>query len=415
MINQPPLLSVAEAQARILARFTPLPTETLPLAVADGRVLAAPAIASDDHPPFNNSSMDGYAVRVADLDSFPGVLPVSGDIPAGSGLPDPLPPGTAMRIMTGAPVPVGADAVVPVEDTDDTATRLGGPLPAQITLKQPITPGACIRQRGHDMRAGQRVLTPGVVLGPAQMGVLAALGQAEVLAHRQPRVALFSTGNELRSAPAPLGPGQIRDVNRYTLAAAIRRYGGVVHDLGLVRDEVEAVQAALADACALGVDVIVSSAGVSVGAYDVVKTALETEGALEFWRVQMRPGKPLAFGRVRAIPFFGLPGNPVSALLTFEVFVRPALLKLGGRARWDKPAHTAVMLEPLESDGRESYLRAVVTWQNGHYTAHSAGDQGSAMLASLVRANALLIVPAEVTHVAVGETLPFWWLYEPTV
>jgi molybdopterin molybdotransferase len=223
-------------------------------------------------------------------------------------------------------------------------------------------------------------------------------------------VAIFSTGDELRPAGAPLGPGQIRDVNSYSLAAAAAEYGARVLSLGIAPDTLEAVLALLEQAVSGGADVILSSAGVSVGAYDVVKAAVEALGGLSFWRVRMRPGKPLAFGHVKGVPFFGLPGNPVSALMSFEVFVRPALLKLGGRTRWDKLEITATLLESLRSDGRESYLRVIVERVESGYTARPAGDQGSAVLTSLVRANGLLILPEGTLEAHPGENYPVWLL-----
>lgn len=355
--------------------------------------------------------MDGYAVRHQEAGGAgPGRevrLPVSMDIPAGSGLPGPLTPGTAARIMTGAPMPPGADAVVPVEDTNDRRDRMGG-TPAEVAIRVAPAPGQYVRPVGQDVRAGEVVMPTGTVVGPAALGVLAALGYSQVTVYRQPRVALFSTGDELRQVGEPLGPGQIRDVNSYTLAAAAEHYGAQVLGLGIVPDRLKVVQAVLAAAAEQGADLVLSSAGVSVGAYDVVKAAVETAGGLQFWRVRMRPGKPLAFGRVHGVPFFGLPGNPVSALMTFEVFVRPSLLKLAGRRHWDKLAITAALAEPVRSDGRESYLRVVVTRRGEAYVARPAGDQGSAVLSSLVRANGLLILPEGVTEARAGERFTVW-------
>lgn len=416
-METPQSLSVAEAQARILSQFHPLGVETIALTQAAGRVLAEPLTAAVAVPPFNNSSMDGYAVRAQDVQTAsaqqPVCLPISGDIPAGSGLPAALAAGTAMRIMTGAPVPPGADAVVPVEETDDQTSRSGGPLPQQVQILKAPTLGANIRPLGQDIKVGQTVLTAGTRLAPAHIGVLAALGQAQVKVHRQPRVALFSTGNELRELSTPLAPGQIRDTNRYTLAAAIQQYGGQAHDLGIARDELPAVRAKLQAACTLEADIIISSAGVSVGAYDVVKTAVEAEGQLDFWKVRMRPGKPLVVGHVQNRPFFGLPGNPVSALLTFEVFVRPALLKLSGYAAGARLAVPATLLETFYSDGRESYLRVVVETRAGQYVARSAGDQGSAVLTAMARANGLLVIPEGVTEAPAGAVFTVWLLTTP--
>ena len=414
MTNPPQLLSVAEARARILEYFHPLETETIPLAQAPARVLAEDVTATQPVPPFANSSMDGYAVRVRDVAAAsreqPVALIVSGDIPAGSPMPAPLAVGTTMRIMTGAPIPEGAEAVVPVEDTDDHRDHSGAPPPPAIRIFKGAVSGANVRPIGQDVQAGQVVLWAGTTLRPAEVGVLAALGRARVTIHRQPLVAILSTGDELCAVDATPRPGQIRDTNTYTLAAAVEQYGGRALRLGIARDYAEAVRAKLMAALEAGADLILSSAGVSVGAYDVVKEVVEAEGALDFWRVRMRPGKPVAFGNVHGTPFFGLPGNPVSALVSFEVFVRPAILKMGGHRRWEKPAVRAALLEPMHSDGRESYLRVVLEQREDGYVARSTGDQGSAVLTSLVKANGLLIIPEGVTEVRAGEVLPVWLL-----
>lgn len=408
------MLSVAEARARILEHFQPLGSERVDLEAAARRVLAEDCVAAISLPPFDNSSMDGYAVRVSEVAGAatdrPVQMPVSGDIPAGGGVPPALKPGTVARIMTGAPVPPGADAVVPVEDTDDTRERFGAPLPERIGIRKAPTPGANIRPIGQDMRAGQVVAPAGTVLGPASIGVLAALGHSRVTVYRQPLVAIFSTGDELRGVDEALAPGQIRDTNSYSLAAAAAQHGARTLRLPIARDRLEQVRERLAQAVEAGADLILSSAGVSVGAYDVVKAAVEADGALNFWRVRMRPGKPLAFGHVQGVPFFGLPGNPVSALMSFEVFVRPALLKLGGRRTWDKLAVRAELLEAMPSDGRESYLRVVVERRGAGYVARAAGDQGSAVLSSLVRANGLLILPEGVTDARAGDSFAVWLL-----
>lgn len=407
MSDMPQMLSVAEARARILEHFQPVGRETVPIAEAAGRVLAVDVQAAHDLPPFSNSSMDGYAVRASDVTGagleHPARLAVSADIPAGGGEPAPLAPGTAARIMTGAPMPAGADAVVPVEDTDDSRERTGQPPPGQVEFRVAPTPGANVRPAGQDMRAGQTVLRAGDALGPAAVGVLAALGVYQVPVHTRPLVAVFSTGDELRPVDESLGPGQIRDTNSYALAAAAAHYGSRVLRQEIARDRVEDVRSRLAQACQAGAQLILSSAGVSVGAYDVVKAAVEAEGSLSFWRVRMRPGKPLAFGQVRGVPFFGLPGNPVSALVGFEVFVRPAILKMAGHSHWARLEISAELLEPLESDGRESYLRVVVQRRGTDYVARASGNQGSAVMSSLVRANGLLVLPEGVTQARIGE------------
>jgi molybdopterin molybdotransferase len=408
------MLSVAEARERILAQFQPLEAETIGIEVCAGRVLAEDIVADQALPPFDNSSMDGYAVRLRDAAGAsaerPVTLPVSADVPAGSPPPGPLAPGTAARIMTGAPMPPGAEAVVPVEDTDDSRDRLDAPVPAAVSIRAAPRPGANVRLAGHDVLPGQRVLRGGTPLTPATIGVLAALGHAQVRVHRQPVVAVFSTGDELRPVEATPGPGQIRDVNSHTLAAAAAHHGARVLRLAPAPDRLEAVRGRLQEAAAAGADIIVSSAGVSVGAYDVVKAAVEAEGGLSLWRVKMRPGKPLAFGQAAGVPFFGLPGNPVSALMSFEVFVRPALMKMAGRRNLDKFQVLARLQAPLQSDGRESYLRVIVERDGAGFSARPAGDQGSAVLSSLARANGLLILPEGVLEARPGEVFTVWLL-----
>ncbi len=412
------MLTVADARARILDHFQPLPAERLPLDQAHRRVLAEDVIASIDLPAFANSAMDGYAVRLADTRGAtreaPITLPVSGEIPAGAPPPPPLAAGAAMRIMTGAPLPAGADSVVPVEETDDYPTSEGR-APERITIFTAPSPAAHIRPAGQDVRAGTVVLKAGAELGPAAIGVLAALGCAAVPVHRRPVVAILSTGDELVSVDQAPAPGQLRDTNSYALAAAAELIGARPLRLGIARDQLPDVRAKLAEAVAAGADVILSSAGVSVGAYDVVKAAVQSDGALDFWRVRMRPGKPLAFGQVSGIPFIGLPGNPVSALVGFEVFVRPTILKLAGRRQWDPPAVRATLLEAVHSDGRESYLRARLERRGGELAARLTGDQGSNLITSLVRANGLVIVPEGVTELPVGASVDVWLLNSPGI
>jgi molybdopterin molybdotransferase len=402
-----PLLRVAEALERILAEFQPLPIETISLHDARGRVLAEDVQAEENIPPFANSSMDGYAVRAQEVSAAPVLMRVSGDIPAGAQTVSPLTPNTIMRIMTGAPMPEGADAVVPVEDTDDPRN---GVIPTQVKINRAPQVGDSVRPIGQDIQAGDMPLTAGTILKPAAIGVLAALGKAQVKVYRQPLVAVLSTGDELCHVEEIPRLWQIRDTNGETIPALAETYGARVLRLGIARDRAEDVRAKLLTAVNAQADVILSSAGVSVGAYDVVKDVVASEGALNFWRVQMRPGKPLAFGQIRGIPFVGLPGNPVSAMVTFEVFVRPILLKLGGHQNLAKPSLTVEMQTPLHSDGRESYLRVVVERHGAKYVAHSTGDQGSAIITSLVKANALAIIPAGVTEVKAGEMVEAWWL-----
>ncbi|MER3543613.1 MAG: molybdopterin molybdenumtransferase MoeA [Chloroflexota bacterium] len=403
------LLSVEEALQRVLAAVHTLEDEEVDTLAALGRVLAEDIVADFDVPPFPNSAMDGYAVRAADTAGaaadHPVELRVIADIPAGDAQGIAVTAGSASRIMTGAPLPPGADAVVPVEWTDEPWTRDDRPLPERVRVFRAVSPQAHVRPAGEDIQRGETVLRRGSKLRPQEIGVLAALGRPRVRVVRRPRVAILATGDELVDIAAPLGPGQIHDSNSYTLAALVENSGGVPIRLGIARDRLEEVRARLRAGLEQGADLFLSSAGVSVGAYDVVKAALEAEGELAFWRVNMRPGKPLAFARVRDVPFLGLPGNPVSAAVAFEVFARPAILKMGGRTALARPRVEAILDEPVRSDGRESYLRAVVTRRNDGYHAVITGPQSSGILTSLVRANALLVVPAGVRQVPAGNKL----------
>lgn len=415
-----PLLSVSAARERLLRRFSRLPVEQVPLTDAGGRVLAQDLFAAFDLPPFANSSMDGFAVRAADIrlarSDQPVCLRVIGDIPAGKTTARHLGEGEAIRIMTGAPVPIGADAVVPVEHTDFNDRSAGLPAPAMVCITHARASGDYIRVAGEDVRSGELVLTAGRVLRPMEIGFLSMLGFPEVPVHRRARVAIFSTGDELLPVGQPLTPGMIHDANSYSLTGLVQEAGAEPVQLGIIPDDIQAVRRALQQAFDLGVDLILSSAGVSVGAFDFVRKVVEEHGKLDFWRVNMRPGKPLAFGSYQNVPFVGLPGNPVSAYIGFLVFVRPAIWKMNGLV--DNSAQHAVrveMGEAVESDGRESYLRAVVSLpgnpENGNLPkARLASHQGSGNLRSLVLANALLIIPSGVKSVPAGSAVDAWML-----
>jgi molybdopterin molybdotransferase len=406
------LLSVDQARERILSHFQPVTTETLLLAGCSNRVLAQDIVAPNDLPPFDNSSMDGFAVRAADVTEVtsdsPRSLRVVADIPAGSHPTISLSAGEAARIMTGAPMPGGADAVVPVEDTSFNDRDAGAPAPLEVRVFKSAKPGWNIRPRGMDILSGEIVLNKKRILKPQDLGLLAMLGFANVPVFRKPRVALFSSGDELLPAEAPLEEGKIRDSNSYTLAALIEGAGAEVLRLGVARDNSDSVKALLDKAADLQVDLILSSAGVSVGAFDFVKQVIESNGSMDFWRVNMRPGKPVAFGDYKKIPFIGLPGNPVSAFVGFEVFVRPALAQLSGAMGRSRSAVRVQCAEQIDSDGRESYLRAQVQEENGALIAHLTGHQGSGNLHSLVQANALLIIPAGVKCVPAGQEVNAW-------
>lgn len=409
------LLSVEEARTRILSRLQPVQSESLALEECARRVLAADIAATHDLPLFDNSSMDGFAVRAADVvdatPASPRPLSVVADIPAGSHPGVTLLPGQAARIMTGAPLPAGADAVVPVEETDFHERAPGAPLPRVVQVYRAVRRGDSVRTRGMDVQAGQIILRARQPLRPPDLGLLAMLGIAQVQVYRRPRVALLSSGDELLPVQAALEPGKVRDANTYTLSAAIQEAGATVLRLGIAADRQEAVEALLENAAAQKVDLILSSAGVSVGAFDFVKSVVEAQGKLTFWRVNMRPGKPLAFGEYRGIPFIGLPGNPVSAFVGFEVFVRPALEKLGGLNLTVRPRLRVRLAEAVESDGRESYLRAEIREENGVLTARLTGHQGSGNLLSLVQGNALLIIPPGVKSLAAGAQADAWLLH----
>jgi molybdopterin molybdotransferase len=358
--------------------------------------------------------MDGFAVFAADVSAasqeHPKSLKVVADIAAGSSASITLVVGQAARIMTGAPIPSGADAVVMVEETDFHQRAVGEAAPRNVMIFKPVQVGENVRKQGTDSKAGQEILPAARILQAQDIGMLAMLGLAQVPVRRKPKVVIISSGDELLPVNAALEPGKIHDSNTYMLAALTQKAGCEVIRLGVAADLYEAVQELLDKAVALQPDVIISSAGVSVGAFDYVKSVVESSGTLSFWKVDMRPGKPLAFGEYRGIPFFGLPGNPVSSFVGFLVFVRPALERLSGAETATKARVRVVLAEGIESDGRESYLRAVVSHQNGTFVAKLTGHQGSGNLFSLVQANALLIIPSGVKSCPPGSEADAWLL-----
>ena len=408
------MLSVTEGREQILNSFKPVETASLPLDHATGRVLAQDITAGTDLPPFDNSSVDGFALHVSDADgatvASPQTLEVVADIHAGDYSAVPLQPGQAARIMTGAALPPGAEAVIMVEDTDFDVRTPGTPAPRTVAVHKSVRRGENVRRRGDDLHAGDQVLPAGTRLRAQEIGLLAMLGIAEVPVYRQPKVALLSSGDELLPVDAPLVPGKIHDANSYILAALTESAGAELIRLGVAADTEADLRSRLERAVKEKADVIVASAGVSVGAFDYVKSVIEKDGNLDFWKVNMRPGKPLAFGNYHGIPFFGLPGNPVSAFVGFEIFVRPALEKLSGLEPRQRQRRMARLAEPLESDGRESYLRAIVTNDGGHPVARLTGHQGSGNIFSLVQANALLIVPSGVKSLPANSEVELWLL-----
>ncbi|OGO12903.1 MAG: hypothetical protein A2Y53_07310 [Chloroflexi bacterium RBG_16_47_49] len=410
------MLSVTEARLRLLNAFSPVESEQVPLAHSAGRVLAEEVVSKVDLPFFNNSSMDGYAVRANDLDGMgphhPVELSVIEDIPAGKIPSLKLGFKQAARIMTGAPLPEGADAIVPIEDTDQyrSEEQIESGFSDRVRVFRPVNAGDHVRLKGRDVRIGDVVLQANRWLRPQDVGLLAMLGNIQVSVFRKPRVGMLSTGDELVPVERPLQPGKIHDSNAYTLACQVTRDGGEAIYLGIAPDIEESVKEVLEQAITRQVDLIVSSAGVSVGAFDFVRTVVEKHGEIDFWRVNMRPGKPLAFGQYRHVPFIGLPGNPVSAFVGYEVFVRPALLHLGGLKETSRFQIKVKILESIESDGRESYLRAVIKHQEGNWIAQLTGHQGSGNLLSLVQANALLIIPSGVKSLPSGAVVDAWLL-----
>ena len=398
-----PVLSVEEALERILATVRVLEPERVPILEALGRVLAEEVVADRNIPPLPNSAMDGYAVRAADVARVPARLRVIAEAPAGRLCPVEVGPGSAVRIMTGAPIPAGADAVVPFEHTRVVQDSSCPTADEWIEVLRETRPGANVREAGEDVRAGQVVLSPGRVLRPQEIGMLAALGRTEVAVIRRPRVAILATGDEVVPPWETPGPGQIRDANSYTVAAQVRRYGGIPLILGVARDEETLIREGVRRALAERADLIVTSGGVSIGDFDLVKQVLAAEGEMRFWSLNMKPGRPLAFGVVGGVPLVGLPGNPVSAMIATELFVRPAVLKMQGFTEWPWPELRARLADPIvRKDGRRHYLRVRLRETPDGWEATLTGDQGSGILNSLVQADGLAVIPEDVDHLPAG-------------
>lgn len=409
------LLPVREAQEKILAVVNAKGSETCKVELSYHRVLAEDITSPLALPPFNNSSMDGFAVRSVEVsNASPASLvtmPVSLDIPAGYANQGVLARGTAARILTGAPVPLGADAVIPVEDTDQYKAPQTGPMQKVVAFYKTAKPGDNLRIAGEDVQLGQMVLEKSRRLLPQDVGLLISLGIREVRAFQKARIALFSSGDELLHPGQPMTPGKIYDSNTYVLTGLLEEAGAEVIHLGIAQDNPASVKSTLDQVLQNPPDLIVGSAGVSVGAFDYVREVIEANGNLSFWRVNMRPGKPIAFGSYRNIPFIGLPGNPVSAYIGSLVFVLPLIRKLHGQPPYVQHLVQAVLDEPLSSpDGRESFYRGLIHIENGVFHACLTGHQGSGNLFSLVQANALLIVPGGVNHIPAGETISAWAL-----
>ena len=410
------MISVEEALERILSYVDVLPAEEKSLIEALGQVLDEDVTSSFDIPPLDNTAMDGYAVRAADTarasSDAPIVLRVVGEVAAGYMFDGEVAPGMAVRIMTGAPIPAGGDAIVPFEETDEPFEKAPAgarTLSAAVQVFKEARPGANIRRSGEDVRAGQVVVRRGTVLRPSEIGVIASVGKATVRVVRRPIVAVLSTGDEL------LEPGEVRteariyDSNAPSVGALVLRHGGILRLLGIAKDTAEALTAKIHEG--LDSDMVVTSAGVSRGDYDVVKDVLSREGEIAFWTVAMKPGKPLAFGcfhsHGRRIPHIGLPGNPVSSMVAFELFGRPAMMKMMGKTDWRRPIVRAIAEERIvnHDDPRVFLARCVVAEREGKYYATLTGAQGSGILTSMMHANALTIIPAEIDVVEPGEEI----------
>ena len=407
------MLSVEDALDRILAHFHVLESEERSLLDALGQVLAEDATARHDIPPLDNSAMDGYAVRAASVERASQISPVNlkvvGAVAAGQLPGDSVEPGTTVRIMTGTPIPPGADSVVPFEETDEVERRKSGASLDQIGVKTPVLLGSDIRPAGQDVRRGDMVLDKGRTLRPAEIGLLASLGLENVTVVRRPVVAILATGDELLEAGDDYSEGKIYDSNSYSVAAGVLRYGGIPKLLGIARDNLSSMNAKLKEG--LDSDMLVTSADVLKGDYDMVKDVLARHGEIDFWSVRMRPAKPMAFGVLRTgeggeVPHLGLPGNPVSAMVAFEQFARPAIHKMMGKSGFAKPRIRAVLDEPIyNTDGRRVYARAIISKRNGAYHARLTGNQSSNLLTSMASANGLAVCPEDLPMMKAGEVV----------
>jgi len=406
------MITVEQALDKILSYVDVLEAEDSPILDCLGQVLAEDIYSNVNVPPLDNSAMDGYAVRSGDTRGAsrqsPRFLRVLDTVSAGSITKREVAPGTAIRIMTGAPIPKGADSVVMFEDTDEPQRR---EVSTEIGILSEVEPGLNIRRAGEDIAKGSIVLTKGTALRPSEVGVLASLGRTTVRVIRRPIVAILATGDELVDIDQPLPAGKIYNSNTYSLAALVQRYGGIPKILGIARDSEDSVVAKIRHG--LDADILLTTGGVSAGDYDVVKDVLAKQGKITFWTVRMKPGKPLAFGTIKAvgkagiarnIPHLGLPGNPVSSMVTFELFARPAILKMMGKKNLTKPTIEAVFEDSVVNrDRRRMFVRVIVERRNNQYFARLTGPQGSGILTSMTSANGLMIIPEDKAEVVAGD------------
>jgi len=399
------MISVEEALEKVLSYVSALDCEEKPILDCLGQILCDDIYSSIDIPPCENSAMDGYAVRAEDLvnagESSPIVLDVIAEVKAGS-VREKVTAGTAIRIMTGAPLPEGADSVVQFEHTDEE--QRGQCPQGRIGILRSVEKGQNVRCAGEDIGRGQLVLSQGMVLRPSEVGVLASLGKERARVIRRPVVAVLATGDELVPLGQPLSEGKIYNSNSYSIAAQVLRYGGIPRVIDIAKDEESDLQDKIGQA--LSADMLITSGGVSMGDYDLVKDVLAQQGEISFWTVRMKPGKPIAFGSIKGVPHLGLPGNPVSSMITFEMFARPAMLKMMGKKNLAKPTVEAVLEGNIKNtDGRRVFARAVVRHEDGRYFARITGPQGSGILTSMARANGLVVVPEDVGRVADGDVV----------
>ncbi len=394
--KEAPVPSFEEARESILSHVASLGAEGAPLQDALGRVLAADVKAPWEMPRWDNSAMDGYAVRAVDC-ADSGRLKLSGYLPAGSHSDEVLAPGTAVKIFTGAPLPPGADAIVPVEKAEEQDGTL--------LVHGPPRPGAHVRHKGEDIRTGETILLAGTVVGPAEISALAAFSMLSVPVVRKARVAILSTGDELVELGQPLPPGKIHDSNSFALAAAVKQAGGEPILLGIARDDRASLEAQLEEG--LEADALVTSAGVSMGDRDLVREVLQALSVRQiFWKIDIKPGRPTAFGMNGTKPVFSLPGNPVSALLTFEEFVRPALLKMMGHRRWLRPLVPALLREELpKKPGRVVFLRVRLERRGGLLRAWASGNQDTGILKTMLLADGIAVIPADQGDLPAGTTV----------
>ena len=392
------MILIEEALQHILEKIPRLGTERLSILQARGRILAEEIIAPRDIPPWDNSAMDGYAVRGEDVQAAskerPVILKVLGDLPAGRIFKGRGGPREAVRIMTGAPLPEGFDTVVQVEDTEKDGEG--------VKIFSFPGKGKNIRLAGEDVKAGTRILEEGALLRPAHIGMLASVRRSWVSVYQQPRVAILSTGDELLDVDDPWEEGKIVNSNSYSLASLVAECGGLPLQLGIARDRSEDLSGKIKQG--LVADLLLTSGGVSVGDYDLVKKMLDEMGQMNFWKVAMRPGQPLAFGMISGKPLFGLPGNPVSSMVSFEQFVRPSILKMSGHRDLFRPALTAILREDISKRaGLVHFIRCSLMAQGGKVLASTTGEQGSGILSSMVKAQGLIVLPREQTLARAGE------------